>query len=230
MLLLLVSPLSDPCAAPCGLTTCGEIKTINSLKYNVSCDQFNSTFGCQCDGCCGTPFEATSAPAAEANWTAPGRELLFYTGPRAAGGADLDVPELKMRTTYGTYSGAGDGTTYGTHSNSAWQPYGSAAYGGQYQWFASIGTGSCRNGANNRYPPYGQRPYDHRVVNGAKEVEQVCMRDQYCLGYWCAAPPLHPTPDRHPRDGMTPARRDAAGCTLRVCIRVRTRSSARGEP
>ena len=61
------------------------------------------------------------------------------------------------------------------------------AYTGSTTSYRSIGTGACRSGANDRHPPYGQRPYSSGTF-GVTGVQNACNADQYCLGYW-----LHPT-------------------------------------
>jgi hypothetical protein len=87
--------------------------------------------------------------------------------------------------------------------------------------YTSIGNGVCRNGANNRYPPWGW------VVGSFTTVRAACNADQYCLGYWCARP--HPATPPPAIDGKSP-RVDLAGCIRRTRQGAGTRSSARSRP
>ena len=113
-------------------------------------------------------------PSTPAGKTQPGRDLLFFTGPRAVGGTgsadgsepgDLEDDAPLMRMTYG---GSSSGSSISSQT-----------------FYTSIGTGSCRNG-DGRYPHYGQRQYSGGV-NGDTGVRAACNGDQHCLGFW-----LHP--------------------------------------
>ena len=73
---------ADPCAAPCGLKTCGTVA-------DVACTTLADAFGCSCDGCCRAAAPAPAATIEEpvgpnvelANRTHPGRGLEFATMP-----------------------------------------------------------------------------------------------------------------------------------------------------
>ena len=73
---------ADPCAAPCGLKTCGTVA-------DVACTTLADAFGCSCDGCCRAAAPAPAATIEEpvgpnvelANRTHPGRGLEFATVP-----------------------------------------------------------------------------------------------------------------------------------------------------
>ena len=73
---------ADPCAAPCGLKTCGTVA-------DVACATLADAFGCSCDGCCRAAAPAPAATIEEpvgpnvelANRTHPGRGLEFATVP-----------------------------------------------------------------------------------------------------------------------------------------------------
>jgi hypothetical protein len=130
-------------------------------------------------------------PSTPAGKTQPGRDLLFFTGPRAVGvtgsadggtgsadggePGDLDDDAPLMRMTYG-------GSSSGSSISSLLSLTSSIH---ALTFYTSIGTGSCRNG-DGRYPHYGQRQYSGGV-NGDTGVRAACNGDQHCLGFW-----LHP--------------------------------------
>ena len=96
VLLASVAPLTfktndvlDPCAAPCGLKTCGDFA-------DLPCSTLSDGFGCACDGCCRAPDGAGVELIARPNET---RKLLFAAAPQD------EVPEGgeggPQKTTYG---------------------------------------------------------------------------------------------------------------------------------
>ena len=96
---------ADPCAAPCGLKTCGTVA-------DVACATLADAFGCSCDGCCRAAAPAPAATIEEpvgpnvelANRTHPGRGLEFATVPGRmtySGNAGVNIdggsPEFNWR-------------------------------------------------------------------------------------------------------------------------------------